>query len=86
VAIDSVISEKLEDPIQGQSVDGSRSVCELVDPKTQATTRIDAALIYKSFGWIYSWSSSATGAHHGGSTSMAYLQNHPDDDVVLVAR
>jgi hypothetical protein len=82
VALDNVISEKLEDPVQGQGVDESISVCGLVDPKTQAAARTDARLICKSFGWISSWSSSAAGAHHGGRASMAYLQNHPDDDAV----
>jgi hypothetical protein len=50
VALDTVISEKLEDPVQGQGVDKSRLVCGHVDAKTHATTGTDVELIYKSFG------------------------------------
>jgi hypothetical protein len=84
VALDIVISEKLEDPVQRQSMDESGSVCRFVDPKTQAAAGTEVRLICKSFNWITSWSSSAARAHHGGRASMAYLQNHPDDDAVHV--
>jgi hypothetical protein len=84
VASDTVISEKLEDPVQRQSMDESGSVCRTVDQKTQTAAGTKDGLINKSFGWITSWSSSVAGAHHGGHNSMAYLQNHLDDDAVHV--
>jgi hypothetical protein len=76
--------KKMEDPVQGQGVGESRSICGPADPKTQAAAGTDAGVICKSFGWISSGSSTVVGAHHGGRASMANLQNHPDDEVVHV--
>jgi hypothetical protein len=84
MASDIVVSEKLEDPLQGQSVVEGGSVCSTADTKTQDADRIEAGLICKSFRWITSQSSSAAGTHHGGRASMAYLQGHPNDDSVHV--
>jgi hypothetical protein len=52
MASDTVVSEKLEDPLQGQSVVEGGSVCKTADPKTQAAAGTEAGLIRKSFGWI----------------------------------
>jgi hypothetical protein len=80
----SDISEKLEVAFQGQSVVDGGSILRAADQKAQTTTGAEAGLIYKSFDWISSWSSSAAGAHHGGRATLRYLQSHLDDEAVHV--
>jgi hypothetical protein len=84
VAAGSVISEKLESPLQGQGVVDGGSILKAADKKAQASAGTEAGLIYKSFDWVSSWSSSAAWAHHVGRASLAYLQGHLDDEAVHV--
>jgi hypothetical protein len=78
------LSEKLEAPIQGQSVVDGGSILRAADQKAQTATGAETRLICKSFDWISSWSSSVAGVHHGERATLHYLQSHPDDEAVHV--
>jgi hypothetical protein len=52
--------------------------------KSQDPTGAGAGLSFHSFGSISYWKPSASFSSHGGRASLAYLQEHPEDDVVHV--
>jgi hypothetical protein len=78
------LSEGLEGAIQGPGVGSGGSIQKLAPEKTQIATGAGARLSCPSFGWITSWKPSASLAPHEGRASLAYLQEHPDDDSVHV--
>jgi hypothetical protein len=64
---------------------GAHGLVQTPDVKeSQNAAGVGAGLSYRSFGWISSWKPSASMASHGGRASLAYLQEHPEDNVVPV--
>jgi hypothetical protein len=83
--VGSSLSEKLESSFQGSVLEGGGSVFKIVKlilTLLRKNPRTAVELKCTSFRWISSWALAAKLGHEGWAP-VAYLKDHPEEDVVI---
>ena len=80
MASSDLLPKDLETTFPGPGVSPGGSLHGRFDKEAKDASVTDAGLRCTSFDWLSSWKMSMASASHGGRASLAYLQQHPDED------